>query len=201
MEKLRRSGKTIILVSHDFAAIERICDRALLLRSGKVVSIDEPRRVIEQYQALAYSALAESGRTGDRPMRVAIKTLTFSGPTGPAVRTGDPLRCCLGYQVWEPLDDVVVVVSLNWPSGYLCTQLSSPPGLRLEPGLGEIEFFCPMLTMQHGLYGVDVSIERRGEVFDRRPRCSLLRVDPGKIVAGDFYLPHICRVRQRTPER
>jgi homopolymeric O-antigen transport system ATP-binding protein len=87
-------------------------------------------------------------------------------------------------------------VSLNWPSGYLCTQLASPAGLRLTPGSGEIQFDCPMLTMQRGLYSVDLVIERRGEVLDYRPRCSLLRVNPGKIVAGDFYLEHSCLVRQ-----
>ena len=57
-----------------------------------------------------------------------------------------------------------------------------------------------MLTMQRGLYSVDVLIERRGEVLDWRPRCSLLRVDLGKIVAGDFYLEHSCRIRQQTAD-
>ncbi len=201
VEKLRRAGKTVVLVSHDFAAIERICDRALLLRSGEAVMIGEPHAVIEHYQALAYSSLADFRRPGGPPGQVTCTKLTFAGPTGASVRTGDALRCCLSYEAWEPLDDVVVTVSLNWPSGYLCTQLSSLEGLRLATGLGEIEFFCSMLTMQRGLYSVDVMIERRGEVLDWRPRCSLLRVDPGKIVAGDFYLEHSCVVRQQTVDQ
>jgi hypothetical protein len=55
--------------------------------------------------------------------------------------------------------------------------------------------------MQRGLYSVDVLIERRGEVLDCRPRCSMLRVGSGKLVAGDFYMEHSCRVRRLTPER
>jgi len=201
VEKLRKIGKTVVLVSHDFAAIERVCDRALLLRSGEAVMTGEPHAVIENYQALAYSALAESRRPGSPLGPVTCTKLTFAGPTGGSVRTGDPLRCRLGYQAREPLDDVVVTVSLNWPSGYLCTQLSSQKGLRLGSGLGEIEFFCPMLTMQRGLYSVDVLIERRGEILDWLPRCSLLRVDLGKIVTGDFYLEHSCLIRQQTADR
>ena len=200
VEQLRKVGKTVVLVSHDFAAIERICDRALLLRSGEVVMIGEPHLVIENYQALAYSAFADSRPRGGPLGRVACTKVTFAGPTGGSARTGDSLRCYLGYQAREPLDDVVVTVSLNWPSGYLCTQLSSQAGLRLAPGSGEIEFLCSMLTMQRGLYSVDVLIERRGEVLDWRPRCSLLRVDLGKIVAGDFYLEHSCRIRQQTAD-
>jgi ABC-type polysaccharide/polyol phosphate transport system ATPase subunit len=200
VEELRRAGRTIVLVSHDFAAIERICDRALLLRSGQVAAIGDPHTIIEHYQTSAYSALADSTRPGPDPQRIAAQTLSFAGLAEGPVRTGDLLRCRLAYQAWEALDHVIVTVSFNWPSGYLCTQLSSLDELRLERGCGEIEFYCPTLTMQRGLYSVDVLIERRGEVLDWRPRCSVLRVAAGKIVAGDFYLEHSCLVRQLTPE-
>ena len=201
VENLREAGKTVVLVSHDFAAIERICDRAVLLRSGQIEMIGEPSAVIEHYQAVASSALADGGRAGGEPSRITCKTLSFAAPTGEPVQTGGPLRCCLAYEALEPLDDIIVTVSLNWPSGYLCTQLSTSEGLELGPGAGEIEFYCSKLTMQRGLYTVDVLIERRGEVLDWRPRCSLLRVGAGKIVAGDFYIEHSCRIRQLTLER
>jgi hypothetical protein len=93
------------------------------------------------------------------------------------------------------LDDVLVRVSFNWPSGYLCTELVSEPILPLEQGVGQVEFDCPMLTMQRGIYSVDLSIERRGETLEERPRCGLLRVDAERIVRGDFYLAHSARVR------
>ena len=201
VENLREAGKTVVLVSHDFAAIERICDRAVLLRSGQIEMIGEPSAVIEHYQAVASSALADGGRAGGEPSRITCKTLSFAAPTGEPVQTGGPLRCCLAYEALEPLDDIIVTVSLNWPSGYLCTQLSTSEGLELGPGAGEIEFYCSKLTMQRGLYTVDVLIERRGEVLDWRRRCSLLRVGAGKIVAGDFYIEHSCRIRQLTLER
>ena len=199
VEKLRKDGKTVILVSHDLAAIERICDRALLLRAGELVMIGEPHAVIEKYACLSYSAAAEVGQVRGTSSRITCKALAFDGAAGGRVRTGDPLRCCVEYEAREALDEVVVTVSFNWPSGYLCTQLSSTDGLRLERGLGIIEFFCSALTMQRGVYSVDVMIERRGELLDWRPRCSLLRVDPGEVVAGDFYLEHSCRVQVADP--
>ena len=88
VEKLRKIGKPIVLVSHDFAAIERICDRAILLRSGEVEMIGEPPAVIEHYQALASSALPHPGPPGGEPKRVTCKTLSFATPTGEPVRTG-----------------------------------------------------------------------------------------------------------------
>jgi hypothetical protein len=127
-----------------------------------------------------------------------LQVLVFTAPiVYPASAIPAPLQaqCCLGYEASEQLSEVQVTASFNWPSGYLCTQLSSSDDLQLMPGYGTIRFNCPSLTMQRGTYNVDILIERRVEILHHRPRCSLLRVNPGKIVAGDFYLEHSCVVR------
>jgi lipopolysaccharide transport system ATP-binding protein len=48
--KLR--GGTIVFVSHDAQAVERLCDRAVLLRQGAVVFDGETREAIAQYRRL-----------------------------------------------------------------------------------------------------------------------------------------------------
>src|SRR5215467_12144934 len=50
---LRKSGRTIVFVSHDLASVYRLCDRALLLDRGRVVMEGEPRVVIDSYQRTA----------------------------------------------------------------------------------------------------------------------------------------------------
>jgi hypothetical protein len=45
-----------------------------------------------------------------------------------------------------------------------------------------------VVTLQRGLYRVDVSIERESEIIGHWRCCALLRVDPGRIILGDFYL-------------
>ncbi len=47
--KYKEMGKTVILVTHDIATVQRYCDRALLLRSGKVVMIGDPEKVGNKY--------------------------------------------------------------------------------------------------------------------------------------------------------
>src|SRR4030088_1529264 len=39
---LRRSGKTIIFISHDLGAVERLCDRVLLMQRGEVIGSGSP---------------------------------------------------------------------------------------------------------------------------------------------------------------
>ena len=49
-ERMRREGRTVVLVSHDMSAIERYCDRAVLLEKGRVEAIGEPAEVAERYR-------------------------------------------------------------------------------------------------------------------------------------------------------
>jgi lipopolysaccharide transport system ATP-binding protein len=47
--KFREMGKTIIFVSHSLDHIKNLCDRAVLLNSGKIEIIGNPQKVIEYY--------------------------------------------------------------------------------------------------------------------------------------------------------
>ena len=48
--EMRAQGKTVVLVSHDLTAIQRFCDRAILLHHGAIAAIGEPDDVIEIYR-------------------------------------------------------------------------------------------------------------------------------------------------------
>jgi len=54
-----QSGMSVLFVSHDMAAITRLCDRVLWLNAGEVVKIGEPEDVVAEYQN---SARSFSGR-------------------------------------------------------------------------------------------------------------------------------------------
>lgn len=47
--KYKEMGKTVILVSHDVATVQRHCDRAMLLRDGRIVRIGNSDEVVAEY--------------------------------------------------------------------------------------------------------------------------------------------------------
>src|SRR5688572_4833342 len=53
--RLRRSGTTVLLVTHDMSAVERFCDRAMVLERGHVTDVGETRHVAETYLRLNFS--------------------------------------------------------------------------------------------------------------------------------------------------
>ena len=63
MGKVARQGRTVLLVSHNMAAIAALCGKALLLNEGRFVLQDIPETVIAQY---LHSAVARAERQWDR---------------------------------------------------------------------------------------------------------------------------------------
>lgn len=52
IRQFQAQGTTLLIVSHDKAAIQSICDRAILLNGGKLVMEDKPEAVMDYYNAL-----------------------------------------------------------------------------------------------------------------------------------------------------
>jgi ABC-type polysaccharide/polyol phosphate transport system ATPase subunit len=50
-EGFRADRKTVVFVSHDLVSVERFCDRALLLQSGRINALGEPGEVIARYRS------------------------------------------------------------------------------------------------------------------------------------------------------
>jgi lipopolysaccharide transport system ATP-binding protein len=50
MEDVSKSGRTILFVSHNMAAVQSLCSKAIWLHSGKVKSIDAVSSIIAEYQ-------------------------------------------------------------------------------------------------------------------------------------------------------
>jgi ABC-type polysaccharide/polyol phosphate transport system ATPase subunit len=63
-ERIKRSGTTVILVTHDMGAVDRFCDRAMLLEHGRCVEIGEPRHVGLRYLQLNFSPEARAAQAG-----------------------------------------------------------------------------------------------------------------------------------------
>ncbi len=68
--RLKEQGKTIVFVTHDMSAVERFCDRAMLIERGNIVTIDEPHAVATAYNELNFGRVVlpqsdGSARSGD----------------------------------------------------------------------------------------------------------------------------------------
>jgi len=202
LAELRRTGRTVVFISHDLAAVYRLCDRAILMDHGRVVADGPPRQVIDEYQRMTFGDDTASLGAAESESPARCTSVSFSAPdSAQDIRTGYPMVARLSYRANQIIPAAVFRISLYWPSGYLCAQLttdSSQGGFSLGPGEGRIEFHCPVVPVVPGLYRVDISIESNGREIDLRQRCATLNVGLGKFVSGDFYIENLWKLIEGT---
>jgi ABC-2 type transport system ATP-binding protein len=64
--RIRRSGATVLLVTHDMNAVRRFCDRALLLHKGNLAATGDPEAVGNRYLALNFGGEAAEDAAAQR---------------------------------------------------------------------------------------------------------------------------------------
>jgi ABC-type polysaccharide/polyol phosphate transport system ATPase subunit len=203
IDDLRRAGTTIVFISHDLGAVQRLCDRVLLMYRGEIAASGSPHDVINEYQRFNsdFALPPPAGeQPTERPKTAEITALRFFGLDGKetsACTTGSPLIARIEYFAREHVTDCAFEAFFYSGDHQLHCQFTtelSDRQLDLEPGKGAIEFSCAEVGLQPALYYVDVTIKSRGGAMgsdiDWQSRCKVLRVDPGTIVRGSFYMPH-----------
>lgn len=71
-----RQGTTLLLVSHDAAAIQAVCDRAVFMEKGEVKRIGAPQEIMDYYNAMLGDT---EGKTVRQERRVDGLVATISG--------------------------------------------------------------------------------------------------------------------------
>jgi len=143
MARLVQGGTTVVMVSHNMGAIQRLTPRVLLLDKGAPVFLGTAEAAISRYHELLdedpdtevdlSSALRHERGT------VEMVSVELLGPDGEAlkqVRSGTPLTVRLTARALAPVTEVVVGFSLTGPDSqviYMDTNASHPFG-RMEAG-------------------------------------------------------------------
>jgi len=150
--RIRDQGRTVLLVTHAMSAVERFCDRAMLLERGRVVDIGEPNRIANEYLDVNFrqerSAERQPEKEPDRfgDQRAEIVEAWFEDEHGmrtSQLHTGR--RCAFAARVHfnEPIDDPLFGFVLQNSQKTTVLQASTLDQGRMTGSYGpgdEIEF-------------------------------------------------------------
>ncbi|HEV2705652.1 MAG TPA: ABC transporter ATP-binding protein [Pyrinomonadaceae bacterium] len=172
IKQMQESGVTILLVSHDPAAIRALCSRAVLLNAGRAEAIGHPSDVLKQYQKVimareeAYEAaqpIAREETGGAQSIVEAAARAAESAPPPPlrfTYRHGDGSAELLSVELFDAARRHVEIVETGEP---LTVRLR----VRFRRDVSEP--VCGMLIRnRHGIhvYGTNTELQqvRLGEV-------------------------------------
>jgi ABC-type polysaccharide/polyol phosphate transport system ATPase subunit len=221
MLALRARGVTLLFVSHDPYQVKSVCERALYLREGQLVSFGEAGKVVDAYLAdlhglsppASTNTAAEQGRAvkGEAlpPVRItSVRLLDVAGESVQSVRTGEGLRLSFAFErlhgeVSEPLS---FVFNLYRADGlYVCgtTTLMDgyPPFAGMDTGQVTVRF--PAIPLLAGRYHwrVAVNDEHGLAVLAKVEGVCPFVVEDGFKAVGAFDLPREWQIRSTVPGR
>ena len=133
MHDLRSGGRTVLFVSHNMAAVENLCTRAIWIDKGQIQADGDTRPIIQSYlatftdpqQAGTDLALIEK-RQGTGDIRYTrMELLSQDGQLQSLTRSGDKLTVRLHYQAEKPAAYPSFGLRLYTDMGTLVTDTST----------------------------------------------------------------------------
>jgi ABC-type polysaccharide/polyol phosphate transport system ATPase subunit len=207
-ERLKREGRTIVLVTHDMAAVQRFCHRAMLIDRGRLVSVGTPHSIARAYNELNFGRLVQP-EAGDRygtHVQAEIKAAWFEADGGERITSleqGEPCAMCMEVLFHAPHDEPVFAFELRNEPRHIVFATSSEWQLAAVGSFGPGETahvrvrFDNWLTPQR--YTLSPSVARAGgaDVMDLREDLAALHVTGARVTGGLTDLPHKFRIERR----
>ena len=207
IKELKHAGTTIVFISHDLRAVERLCDRVLLLKQGQLLASGSAPEIIGKYQSDAtLSSVSVESHKRSGANEVEIVSLSFfdgDGEARPVYKTRQPLIARIQFETHIPVSDVVFgIIFLTADGEELCeftTELTGDP-ISLTPGRGTVEFRTEELGLLPGIYFTSVHVQQRHgrNVIHYHYKSTVLRVDSDEIIRAEFYMSHQWSIKQES---
>ncbi len=202
MQNVASTGCTVLLVSHNMTTMSRLCDRCLILHSGKMEHLGETDAAIERYlkqhsQLPATADLSQhEPRSGNGKAR--FKCVWIENEAGAPRQTfasGDTISICFALIASaNQIKHLDIQFSIHESNGDILTRFtSSAVGREFWVSNEPRVVRCRLhnLPLPSGTYTLQIRMATKTEEIDwpRGPVASF------EIVAGDFYrsgrsIPH-----------
>ena len=194
MDGIRSSGRTVLFVSHNMAAVEGLCSRCIWIEGGQIRADGNARTVVSEYmktfaQASVGGVDLETieSRTGNGEGRFTrLEFLNEEGVTTNLIRSGDRITMRLYYRAHKPLRDLVVGINFHSEYGALLAasnNWATGNDIHLaEPGEGYADFEIDCLYLLPGRYYLSLWLGKWSNLHDVLKNSVAFDVEP-----SDYY--------------
>jgi len=194
MEKFadfRRSGKTVVVVSHAMGSLRTMCDYAAWLKKGKLVEVGPTAQTVDDYVDATHihreqvTKADDATRWGSGEATITeIELLDRAGQRTANFRTGEQLTIRLNYHFAERISRPVFGLALNTREGYYLWAFHSRDGGYVPDSIegdGSIDVVVPELMLQPGTFDLTASIVdyTTTHTFDFLRNCTRFDVEAG----------------------
>jgi lipopolysaccharide transport system ATP-binding protein len=181
-------GRTVLFVSHNMGSVKRLCEKAVYLQNGRMISIGPTDDIVLEYMNSAAEAEAVDLLARPRFQGLAPSIAGFSyAPAGndKHVASGARVVFRVELNVTEPIQNASVTFMFHNDQGYRILGISSRcEGELLTIAKGKQIISCEVekLPLTKGRYIVDLEIFSGSKVADYIEHATVVDVE-----FGDYF--------------
>jgi lipopolysaccharide transport system ATP-binding protein len=216
IEQFKTQGCTILLVSHDPDLISDLCDEAIWLRAGKLVSNGEVAIVTDQYlhdrkseterrtprewpikrTANGTELVINQNRVGSMEMEIANVYLTnLQGEPVTEIENGDPLRVEIEYTCSRPIEAPIFEVLIIKEDDFICYHTSTDTtnlAITTLQGQGKITLVFERLDLVQQTYYLELGVYKKdwSYAYDYHSHAYPFKVHARQYILGVLHPPH-----------
>jgi lipopolysaccharide transport system ATP-binding protein len=184
MQEVARGGeRTVLFVSHNLAAVERLCTRGILLSAGTGQHTENIGVVLKRYMQSSGQIKSTATWSHLKHLRSASVTSGSQAPDG-TVTLGDSLRIVATLETAEPIRNLQLGIGIDAYGGHRLLTMFTPPELKRDQLVGRFNIECeiPFLPLAPGDYSVKLALGQGAHSIDE--------VDPAiefRVLDGDPF--------------
>lgn len=198
MEDFAKSGRTVLFVSHNLAAINQLCDSCVLLHQGSVQAQGPTAQVVEEY----LNVLAPTSSVYEQPhqpeKRMNLRRASINPDQSEASTTvnyDDDTDIRIEYEVNHPIANATVWILIQNLSGvvaFCSADYDTHPELtgQRDPGYYQTDVRLPKKMLSPGMYDIVVGVSGNtipAVTFDRIEAIRFEVVDNGTSPKSIFH--------------
>ncbi|NIQ01573.1 MAG: ATP-binding cassette domain-containing protein, partial [Nitrospinaceae bacterium] len=109
MEEVEKGGRTVLFVSHKMSSVMKLCDRAILIDSGRIVEDGPSKRVVSNYLCADQGTMAarewpdpQKAPSGPLARLRAVRVKNMEGTISEQIDVRHPFTIEMEYEVLHP---------------------------------------------------------------------------------------------------
>jgi len=161
MHEVSRSGRTILFVSHNLAALRHVCSRGLLIDKGSLIDDGEINTVLDRYLTLGNN-VAGAHEGFDSAMFTG-HSVRVRSTRGAVIKTFDPVEITVRLTAKTDVADPGLYVGFLAPDGHRLAGLDFKDFLTVEPmaagATRELGFRIERLPFLAGRYQLELHVK------------------------------------------
>jgi ABC-type polysaccharide/polyol phosphate transport system ATPase subunit len=207
-QRMKDEGRTIVFVTHDMGAVERFCDRAMLIERGRIVSIADPHTIARAYNEINFGRLVhettEAARSGDQAgAEITAAWFEHDGERVAAIGQGDPVTALFEVRFHRALEDPIFAVAVRNDPGHTVFATSTAWEGQRTGAFAAGEVVTVRVTFDNWLapsrYKLTPSVARAGggaDALDLREDLAFVVGHGSRVTGGIVDVPHEIEVRR-----